>query len=73
MKKLLTLDECANILGTTRQGVYMRLYRGVLPYVKLGNSQRAPIRIEEQELEKYINSNRVEAYRAKEIQGVENV
>lgn len=68
MRKLLTLDECANILGTTRQGVYMRLYRGVLPYIKLGNSQRAPIRIEEQELEKYINSNRVEAYRAKETQ-----
>ena len=68
MQRLLTLDECAKILGTTKQGVYMRIYRGVLPFVKLGNTQRAPIRIEEGVLEQYIAQNRVEAYRTQEAQ-----
>ncbi len=67
MQRLLTLDECAKILGTSKQGVYMRVYRGILPYVKLGNTQKAPIRIEEGALENYIAQNRVEAFRAKEV------
>ncbi len=68
MQRLLTLDECAKILGTTKQSVYMRVYRGFIPYVKLGNAPKAPLRIEENILEDYIAKNRVEAYRAKETQ-----
>ncbi len=68
MQRLLTLEECAKILGTTKQGVYMRVYRGVIPYVKLGNTPKAPLRIEEDVLEAYIVKNRVEAYREKETQ-----
>jgi excisionase family DNA binding protein len=68
MQRLLTLDECAQILGTTKQGIYMRIYRGVLPYVKLGNTQKAPLRVEECVLQEYIDKCKVEAYRAKEAQ-----
>lgn len=68
MDKLLTLKECAEILGTTEKGIYMRVFRGFIPYVKLGSAQKSPIRIEQSALEAYIAQNRVEAFRAKEVQ-----
>lgn len=68
MQKLLTLKECAEILGTTEKGMYMRVFRGYIPYIKLGNTQKSPIRIEEGVLEEYIAKNRVEAYRSQEAQ-----
>lgn len=50
---LLTVDQVAARLQVSKWSVYRRVQEG-LPAVKLGTGPRAPIRIDERELEQWL-------------------
>ena len=66
LKRLITTEELATILGTTRKAIYMKVQRGELPYIKHGTSKAAHIRFDPDEIEEYINGGRVAAHKSKE-------
>jgi excisionase family DNA binding protein len=52
--RLLRLDEAAERLGVSTITVRRRVHSGELPAVRLGPSDRYPIRIDESELERWL-------------------
>jgi excisionase family DNA binding protein len=56
VQKLLTVDEAAELLRVSKWSVYRRIYDGSIPALKLGSGPRAPIRIDESELESWLRS-----------------
>lgn len=57
--RLLTIDEVAVRLRLSRSAVRRRIWQGELPVVRLGNGPAAPVRVDEHELDRYIESARV--------------
>lgn len=44
--QLLTVDDMAAYLNKSRKAIYCMVSNGQLPYIKFGNSRRAPIRFD---------------------------
>jgi excisionase family DNA binding protein len=53
-QNLLTVGEVAERLKVSRWSVYRRVEAGELPAVRLGSGPRAPIRVDERELEAWL-------------------
>jgi excisionase family DNA binding protein len=53
MDNLLTVDEAARVLRIARRTMYRRIQTGHLRAVRLGDGPKAPLRVEESELERY--------------------
>jgi excisionase family DNA binding protein len=56
MERLLTADQVAELLGTTREAIYARCMRGQLPHVRLGPRQ---IRFDPVELQRFLQARMV--------------
>lgn len=67
--KLLTIPEVAEAMKVSVKTVRRLITRGALPAFKVGD--RGQLRVEEQELQRYIKSNRVRAADALAPQDVE--
>ncbi len=59
MDHLLTPDEAAKRLRVTRGTMYRKISTGQVRAVRLGTGERAPIRIEESELERYAKASTI--------------
>jgi excisionase family DNA binding protein len=53
-QKLLTVDQVAERLQVSKWSVYRRIEAGELPAVRLGSTNRAPLRISERELQAWL-------------------
>lgn len=51
---LLTIGQAARALGLSSSAVRRRIWRGELGAVRLGTSPAAPLRVEAEELERYV-------------------
>lgn len=60
-KELWTAEQAASFLGITKRGLYQRVYRGTIPYIKLGSGS-GTIRFDPEEMEAFINGHRVQAF-----------
>ena len=65
MTKLLSVVETAQMLSMTPRALYQMVYRGRIPYVKMGPEKHSPIRFKEEEIEAFIAKSSVPAYDAK--------
>jgi excisionase family DNA binding protein len=59
MECLLTVDEAARALRVTRGTMYRKIQTGQVRAVRLGTGEKAPIRIEESELERYTKASTI--------------
>jgi excisionase family DNA binding protein len=59
MEDLLTVDEAARALRVTRGTLYRKIQTGQVRAVRLGTGEKAPIRIEEGELERYTRASTI--------------
>lgn len=51
---LLKVDEVAQRLRLSRNSIYGRVHSGAIRAVRLGDGPRAPLRVAEDELERYL-------------------
>jgi excisionase family DNA binding protein len=58
-RALLTIPEVAERVRVSRSTIRRRIDAGEIPAVKLGSTPQAPVRVDEQELERWITSSRV--------------
>lgn len=58
MSKLLTPKETADILGITVKALYLRVYRGSIPVVRLGTNGSS-LRFDSEEIQRFIDEHRV--------------
>lgn len=63
-KELWDAQKTADFLGITKRAVYQRVYRGAIPYVKLGSAS-ASIRFDPDEIAKFVDDHRVQAFAGK--------
>jgi excisionase family DNA binding protein len=56
-QRLLTVQEAAHLLGVSVSTLYGWVWQRRIPFVKVGRA----LRFEQRDLEKFIQSNRVEA------------
>ena len=67
MTRLLNASDVAALLRKTTKAVYQMVYRGELPYIKLGNGAKSPIRFREEDIDKFLSRcPSVDVYVAKE-------
>lgn len=52
MLELLTVDEVAKILKLKPMTIRLKMYKGQIPYIKIGNS----VRFKQEDIENIINS-----------------
>jgi len=57
MKKLLTVEQAAQILCLTTSSIYMRIARGQIPHIRLGPRT---VRFDEDELLAWVQGNKVD-------------
>ena len=62
MSKLLTPKETADILGITVKALYLRVYRGSIPVVRLGTNGSS-LRFDSDEIQRFIDEHRVPVIR----------
>ncbi len=62
MDKLLTVSEVGDYLGVSVKSVYQMIYRGKLPYVKMGPYRSSRVRFRKPDIEAYINKCSIQAY-----------
>ena len=55
IKRLLTIDQVAEVLSVKKSTVYQWVHQELIPYIKLGSL----LRFEEQDIEKWIISKKV--------------
>jgi excisionase family DNA binding protein len=70
MDNLLTVDEAARALRVTRGTMYRKIQTGQVRAIRLGTGEKAPIRIEESELDRYTLASTIGddvAYRAERL------
>jgi excisionase family DNA binding protein len=60
-RRLLTVDETAERLGTTVHHIRQLIKERRIKYVKLGQARRSPVRIREDVLEAFIADHTIEA------------
>lgn len=53
-QKLLTVRQAGSRLGCSPWTVYRRIHEGAIPFVRLGYGPKAPIRIDEGELRRFV-------------------
>lgn len=56
--RLWTVKETAEFLGITVQALYLRIHRGTVPYIKMGNAN-SQVRFDPEELQSFVDSCRV--------------
>jgi excisionase family DNA binding protein len=56
-RSLLTPAEAARRLGQSRGTIYRKISAGLIPAVRLGHSDRSPLRVDERELERWLHSD----------------
>lgn len=61
-KELWTAEQAAKFLGISRRGLYQKMYRGQISYIKFGNGS-ASVRFDPDELEAYVNAHKVQAFK----------
>lgn len=61
MPGLLTPKQTAELLGLTVRALYLRVYRGTIPVVRLGTNGSS-LRFDPEEIQKFINDHRTPAY-----------
>jgi excisionase family DNA binding protein len=54
VQKLLTVEQVAERLQVSKWSVYRRIEAGELPAIRLGSTNRAPLRISERELQAWL-------------------
>ena len=59
-KILWTAKEVAEYLGRSKAAVYMMVYRGQLPYIKMGSGNSA-VRFDRDEIMQIVESRKVDA------------
>jgi len=59
MEHLLTVDEAARALRLTRGTMYRKIQTGAIRAVRLGDGEKAPIRVEESELDRYVSRSTI--------------
>jgi excisionase family DNA binding protein len=59
LDNLLTVDEAARALRVTRGTMYRHIATGAVRAVRLGTGEKAPLRIEEGELERYTKASTI--------------
>lgn len=61
MSKLLTPKQTAELLGITLKALYLRVYRGTIPVVRLGTNGSS-LRFDSDEIQKFIDDHRVPVF-----------
>jgi excisionase family DNA binding protein len=61
MEHLLTVDEAARALRVTRGTMYRKIQTGQVRAVRLGTGEKAPIRVEESELDRFVSRSTIGA------------
>lgn len=61
MTRLLTVAEVAERLNTNRRAVYHLIHTRQIPVQKLGDRPKSPVRIDERDLQAWLDRNRIEA------------
>ena len=59
MRPLLRPAEVAYLLGLSKRTVYDLARNGRLPYYRLGDTDRSPVRFRHEDVENYISRHRV--------------
>lgn len=54
MCELLNVEQVAKQFGFNTKSIYQLVYRGSLPFVKLGDGRFSPIRFRQEDIDKYI-------------------
>src|SRR5438876_789398 len=70
MDTFLTVDEAARALRVSRATVYKRIATGQMRAIRLGTGEKAPLRIAEDELDRYTLASTIGsdvAYRAEQL------
>lgn len=60
--RLLTLKEAAEMLAMTPTAFYQMVYKGAIPYVKMGPARQSPIRFRLDDIEAFIGKSTVPAF-----------
>ena len=60
-KRLLTVDELSSYLGRSKSSIYVMVYRGQIPYIKLGTGKNGSLRFDCEEIESFLETRKVGA------------
>lgn len=59
--KLMTVEELSKYLGRSKSSIYVMVYRGQLPYIKLGTGKNGSLRFDCEEIEAFLETKKVGA------------
>ena len=59
--KLMTVEELSNYLGRSKSSIYVMVYRGQIPYIKLGTGKNGSLRFDFEEIESFLETRKVGA------------
>lgn len=59
---LWTSQQCADYLGITKKALYLKLYRGELPCIKMGTNN-SRLRFDPAEIRAFVDAHRVKAFK----------
>ena len=61
--RLLSTGELASYLGRSKSAIYSLVYRGQLPYVKMGHGKNGAIYFDLEQIEALIDSRTINAFK----------